>query len=116
LVIATALLQKTESILRQDGVSLGELDLSVEGFYRNVVTFPLAVKKNRVLYIDVKAGTPVDVAVANEGGFNVMLKQGVSEGRVGPIPTLDNREMSVLLGVYPGDKTKADIEVWMERT
>lgn len=104
-----------EQVFRTEGLSLGEFDPSADGFYRNVKTFSFKVKKRRTISISITSGIPVDIVVANEKGATVSYKPGVKEGTIGPIPTDDNKEMTLVLGVYPGDKTAVNAEVWMDR-
>ncbi|MCL2147902.1 MAG: hypothetical protein FWH47_00975 [Methanomassiliicoccaceae archaeon] len=104
-----------ERVLAIDGLALGEFDPSADGFYRNVQTFAFKVKRRRSVRVDIKADSPVDVAVADHGGSSVGHRQAVREGSVGPFPTGDNREMGVILGVHPGDRATVNMEVWMVR-
>ena len=106
-------MKKSETVLRKDGISIGEFDISAEGFYRNIITIPFNVKKNRILYIDVKGIPKVDVALADGRGSGIFSRQNISDDCIGPIPTSDNKEMGLLLGVYPGDKAIVDVEIRM---
>jgi len=110
-----AFLKKSETVLKQEGISIGEFDISVEGLYRNVLTIPFKVKRNRSLYIDVAADPSVDVAVANDKGSGIFSKQNISKSNLGPIPTGESKEMGLILGVYPGDKAIVDIKIRMEK-
>lgn len=96
-------------------LTIGEFDPSADGFYRNVMTYRFDVKKNRTLYVDVRSDVSVDIAVANENGSSIAHKQAVKEDSMGPIPTGNNREMGLFVGVYPGDKAVVDVDIWMER-
>ncbi len=104
-----------EQIFGKEELRLGEFDPSAEGFYRNVQTFPLSVKKRRSIRISIRSDVPIDVAVANEKGESVSYKQAVKEGSVGPVPTGDNKEMGLILGICPGDRATVSVEVWMEK-
>jgi len=110
-----AMFGEREQVFKAEGLTLGEFDPSAEGFYRNVQTFPIRVKKRKVIRISISSDAPVDVAVANEKGESVSYKQAVKEGTVGPVPTDGNKEMGIILGVYKGDKATVSIDVWMER-
>jgi hypothetical protein len=109
------LLQKSVKIFDQKGMIIGEFDMTVDGFYRNVLTFSFDVKKQRQLYLNISSKDPIDVAVSNSNGSIAAHKKGVTEDRFGPVFTRDNKEMGLFLGVMPGDKTVADVEIWMER-
>jgi hypothetical protein len=103
----------TEQVLRIEGMALGEFDPSVHGFYKNVKTFSFDVKKKRAIKVEIKADTPIDIAVADEKGSSLLHKQAVKEGTIGPIPTDNNKQMGIILGLYPGDKATVSVEVWM---
>jgi len=111
-----AMFSEREQLFKTEGLVLGEFDPSVDGFYKNVHTFPIKVKKRRAIRINISSDAPVDIAVANEKGSSVSYKQAVKEGTIGPIPTEDNKEMGVIVGVYKGDKATVSVEVWMERS
>ena len=104
-----------EQVFKIEGYKLGEFDPSVEGFYKNVQSFPFNVKKRRAIKINILSDVPVDVAVADGKGSSVSYKQAVKEGSIGPIPTDDNKEMGVVLGIYPGDRATVSVEIWMAR-
>lgn len=110
-----SLFEKREQVYGPEVVSVGDLDLTVDGGYRNVVTIPLDVKPKRMLSVKVSSDFPVDVVVANEKGAAVGHKDGVRDATLGPYPTGKLRSMGVFLGLYPGDKAKVTLEVWMER-
>ena len=110
-----ALLKNGEQVFKKEGLMLGEFDPAVDGFYRNVQSFPFKVKKRKVLEIKISSDVPVDVAIANEKGMSVIHKQGIKGSTIGPIPTDDNKEMGIILGVYPGDRATVDVEIWMEK-
>lgn len=103
------------SVFKTEGLALGEFDPTVSGFYKNVQIFSFQVKKKKVIRAYVSSDVPVDVAVSDEKGSTVSYKQAVKEGMIGPIPTESNTEMSIVLGITPGDKAKVSAEVWMER-
>ncbi|MCL1978843.1 MAG: hypothetical protein FWG60_01620 [Methanomassiliicoccaceae archaeon] len=102
-----------EQVFSIEGLIIGEFDPSADGFYRNVKTFSFKVKKRKTIRIDIRSDMPVDVAVANENGANASYKQAIKEGSVGPVPTGGNREMGIIIGVYPGEKATVSIEIWM---
>ncbi len=110
-----SLFDKREQVYGPETLSVGDLDLTVDGGYRNVVTVPLDVRPKRSLYVRVVSDGPVDVVVANEKGAAIGHKEGVRDVLLGPFSTGKLRSMGVFLGVYPGDKAKVELEVWMER-
>jgi len=110
-----ALLKNGEQVFKAEGLKLGEFDPSVEGFYRNVQSFPFKVKKRKVLEIRIDSDIPVDIAIANEKGTSISYKQGIKGSTIGPISTDDNKEMGIIIGVYPGDRATVDVEIWMAK-
>lgn len=110
-----SLFDKREQVYGPETVSVGDLDLTVDGCYRNVVTIALDVKPKRALYVRAVSDAPVDVVVANEKGAAIAHRSGVRDVTIGPCPTGKLRSMGIFLGVYPGDKAKVDVEAWMER-
>ena len=110
-----SLFEKRKQLYGPEVVSVGDLDLTVDGGYRNVVTIPLDVKPKRKLFVKVSSDNPVDVVVANEKGAAVAHKEGVRDAVMGPYDTGKLRSMGIFLGLYPGDKAKVNLEAWMER-
>ena len=105
----------TEQVLKVEGFLLGEFDPSAYNFYKNVKSFTFNVKKKRTVKAEVKADNPIDIAFMNENGRSLLHKQGIKEGTIGPVPTEDNKEMRIIMGIYPGDKATVSVEVWMEK-
>ena len=110
-----SLFEKREQVYGPELVSVGDLDLTVDGGYRNVVTIPLDVKPKRSLMVKVSSDNPVDVVIANEKGAAIAHKEGVRDALLGPYSTGKLKSMGIVLGLYPGDKAKVNIEAWMER-
>ena len=110
-----AVFNEREQVFRKEGLTLGEFDPSAEGLYRNVKTFSFSLKKRRAVEVNIRSDAPVDVAVANEKGASLIYRQAVRDGSVGPVPTDSNKELSIVLGVYRGDKATVSVEVWMGR-
>lgn len=110
-----SLFEKMEQVYGPEVVSVGDLDLTVDGGYRNVVTIPLDVKPKRMLTVKVSSDFPVDVVVANEKGAAVGHKEGVRDATLGPYSTGKLKSMGIFLGLYPGDKAKVNVEAWMEK-
>jgi hypothetical protein len=107
--------EKRTQVYGPEEISIGEFDATADGFYRNVVTIPLDVKPNHVLYVSVKAGNPVDVVVARENGSAVQHKDRITDVVMGPYPTEKAKSMGIIIGVFRGDRSKATVEAWMER-
>lgn len=95
--------------------SVGDFDPTVPGCYKNVETFSFDVKPRKSLTIKISSDQPIDVAVANSDGSSVFHKSGVVSDELGPIPTGDNHDMGIFLGVYPGDKAVISLTVSMGR-
>ena len=96
-------------------VSVGDLDLSVDGCYRNVVTIPLDVKPNRFLHVHMTSDNPVDIVVANDDNSAAGHKEGQTDVELGPYSTGKSNSMGIILGVFRGDKAKVNLEAWMAK-
>jgi hypothetical protein len=114
--VLMAFFDGAEQVLKIEGLTLGEFDPSVSGFYKNVKSFSFNVKKRKAITVEIITEVPIDIAVANENGGSVLHKQGIKEEKIGPIPTEDNKLMGIILGIYPGDRTTVNVVVWMEKT
>lgn len=110
-----ALFDRRTEVFRQDKLLVGRFDPTMPGCYDNVKTFPMEVKPKRSLTVSIKADGKISFAIADSSHTSVFHKEDITEGTFGPIPTANNKEMGVLLGVYPGDKVNVDIEIWMEK-
>ncbi|MDR3283544.1 MAG: hypothetical protein LBS92_08085 [Candidatus Methanoplasma sp.] len=107
-----ALFGSNKPVLEIKGAVIGEFDPAVEGFYKNVVPFRFEVKKNRVLHTSVRSDGLVDVALIDEKGSPVTHVDRQTSLEI-DAHTGSSREMSIILGVYPGDKVVVDAEIWM---
>lgn len=110
-----SLFDKREIVYGPETVSVGDLDYSVEGCYRNVVTIPLTVKPKRMLRIRIDSDAPVDVVIANENRSSVEHREGVRMGEFGPYDTGKAKSMGIILGVFRGDKAKVNVEAWVDK-
>ena len=108
-----SLFESTEQVLKIEVLTLGEFDPCVPGFYKNVKSFPFEVKKRRAIKVEIKTDFPIDIVIANERGSPLLHKQGVNNETIGPVPTEDNKEMGIILGINPGDKATVNVGVWM---
>ena len=113
--MAMGIFDKRTDVWKEEGRLVGRFDPTMPGCYDNVHTFPIAVKPKRELFVRLKADGHISLAIADSSNSSVFQKEDVVEGSFGPIPTQDNKDMGVLLGVYPGDKVTVDLEIWMER-
>jgi len=110
-----SLFEKRTQVYGPEEISIGDFDATADGFYRNVVTIPLTVKPNHVLYVKVTSDNPVDVVVARDNGSAVQHKDRMTDITMGPYPTEKAKSMGIIIGVFRGDKAKANVEAWMER-
>ena len=110
-----SLFEKRTQVYGPEEISIGDFDATADGFYRNVVTIPLTVKPNHVLYVKVTSDNPVDVVVARDNGSAVQHKDRMTDVTMGPYPTEKAKSMGIIIGVFRGDKAKANVEAWMER-
>jgi hypothetical protein len=96
-------------------ISVGDFDPTVPGCYRNVVSFPFDVRPKKALYAEFESDNPVDVVLANSNGSVAAKHMGVTVYSMGPVVTKDNKDMGLILGVFPGDKAKVSARVWMDK-
>ncbi len=110
-----ALFSGRRTVFGPEVISVGEFDPEADGGYRNVICTHIQVKPKRHLFIKVKSDFPVDVAVLNQRGQPIGHKDGVTDFTLGPVSTEDWTEMGFIVGLFRGDKAKAEVEVWTER-
>ena len=110
-----SLFEKRTQVYGPETVEIGQFDPTADGFYRNVVTIPLTIKPNHLLYVKVESDAPVDIVVARDNGSAVQHKDRQTDITMGPYPTEKLKSMGIIVGVYRGDKATARIEAWMER-
>lgn len=110
-----SLFDKKEVVFGPEVVSVGDLDYTVEGCYRNVVTIPLEVKPKRMLRVRISSDAPVDVVIANENRSSAGHKEAVREAEFGPYDTGKSKSMGIILGVFRGDKAKVTVEAWVDK-
>ena len=110
------LFSKTVTVLECKELKVGEFNPNnPPTFYDNVHTFPMAVKPKHNLRYKIHSTGPVSIAIANSENCSVHHKEDVTDFEYGPIPTGDNHEMGVLLGVFMGDKVTVDLIVTMSK-
>jgi hypothetical protein len=105
--------RKTVLIPKQS-ITVGEFDIKVDGAYRNVKDYPLETKVGKNVYVSVKSDNGVDVAIIDAKGFNEKFTQAVKDAVIGPVHVLERGKMALILGVYRGDLSHVEFEVWME--
>lgn len=102
-------------VFEKQNLLVGEFDPTVNGCYNNVLTFSFKVNPKKALYIELKTDNPVSIAIANDDGSSAYHKEDLKEITTGPILTNKNKEMGLLLGVFPGDKSNVSITIWMDK-
>jgi hypothetical protein len=98
---------KKETVLLDTSLSIGEFDMSADGFYRNIKTFPLNVRKGK-LSVSVESSHPVDVALSDSSGKCIKFKDSVTNEMISA-ETSKKETVALILGVFPG--TTADLKV-----
>ncbi|UAL07517.1 MAG: hypothetical protein KRP56_06805 [Candidatus Methanogranum gryphiswaldense] len=111
-----ALFEKRTQVFNVQQIHIGDFDPTKPGCYDNVKTFTIEVKPKRYIFFELKSEIPVSIVFANSDNSSIYHKEDIKEFSYGPIPTNDNKEIGLILGVYPGDKAKVDLDVWMERS
>ena len=113
--IVMSFFDKRTQVFGPEKMSIGDFDPTVDGFYRNVVTIPLTVKHNHMLYVKVESDNPVDIVIARDNGSAVTHKDRQKDILMGPFPTEKLDSMGIIIGVFRGDKANATVEAWMEK-
>lgn len=108
------LFNKRTTLVEHQNITIGEFDITVDGAYRNIVTYPLNVKKDKDVYVSVRSDNGVDVSIVNTKGYNTKFSEGVKDSIIGPIHSNDKGTMALILGVYRGDLAHVELEAWME--
>ena len=101
-------------LLEEKNLSLGELNYSVPGGYDNIKTFPLNVKVGKKVKATIKSTNPVDVSFVDATGMNIKFKEGITDIEMGPIEVQHKGIMTIIFGIYRGEKSTIDVTVWME--
>ena len=102
-----------KTVLFEESISIGEFDPSADGAYRNVKTFPLIVKRGRI-FISADSDKPVDIALSDSDGICIKFKNSIISDTIGPIELTRKQTVTLMVGVYKGDKAELGIKVWME--
>jgi len=101
-------------MLLNEEMTVGEFDIEADGAYRNVKSFPLAVRSGKDLFVSVDSDKPVDIALSNEAGKCIGFKENVQKDTFGPTHLKNKETIALVVGVFRGDLAKLKIEVWME--
>ncbi len=109
-----SLFNKKTVLLEKQDFTIGEFDITVDGAYRNIVTFPMKVKKGRKVFVSVNSDNGVDVSVVDVNGMNAKYSASVKEATIGPVPARESGTMALVFGVYRGDLAHVTVEAWME--
>lgn len=110
-----ALFSRKIVLIEKTPIHLGEVDYTKPGLYDNIRTFPLETKTGKSLYVSIESNNGVDISVIDPTGLNVKFRENVTtETVLGPIPVKVKGIMSIILGVYAGDRTDVIISAWME--
>lgn len=109
-----ALFNHKTVLLESTSFCLGELNYEVFGCYDNVKTFPLHAKPGKSVYVQIETSKPIDVSVVDARGYNAKFKEGFTGGVIGPVEDRDKGIMTLILGIFRGDKSDVTITAWME--
>ena len=109
-----SLFKKRTVLLERRSVTVGEFDITVDGAYRNILTFPLEVRKGRDVYVRIVSDNGVDVSVVDTKGMNAKYSEQVKDAVIGPVQAKEKGTMALVLGVYRGDLAHVTVEAWME--
>lgn len=109
-----SLLKRKVVLFSERSLTVGEFDIDSDGGYRNVKTFPVDVKGGKDLFVSIRSDKPVDVDVVGIDGRSIKFKEAFLNGVIGPLATVGKGTMEVILGVYRGDLSNLEMEIWME--
>ncbi len=105
---------KKSVLIERQSVTIGEFDINADGLYRNILTYPLKVKKGKNVYVSVKSDNGVDVSIVDTTGYNAKFSESVKDAVIGPVPAKEKGTMALIFGVYRGDLAHVEFEAWME--
>ena len=109
-----SLFKRKVVLFSEKSLTVGEFDINSDGAYRNVKTFPVDVKGGRSLFVSIKSDKPVDVDIVGIDGRSIRFKEAFLDGIIGPLETVGKGTMEIILGVYRGDLSNLEMEIWME--
>lgn len=111
---AMSLFNRKVVLLEETSFCLGELNYEIFGGYDNVKTFPLHTKPGKELYVQIETSAPIDVSVVGGTGFNQKFSEGYAGGTIGPLKVAEKGIMTLILGIWRGDKSDVTVSAWME--
>ena len=109
-----SLFSRKVMLLEETSFRLGELNYEVFGGYDNVKTFPLYTKVGKQLSVQIETSDPIDVSIVDGTGMNQKFKEGFTGGIIGPLPVKEKGIMTLILGIWRGDKSDVKVSAWME--
>ena len=101
-------------LLEETSFRLGELNYEVFGGYDNVKTFPLHTKVGKQLSVQIETSDPIDVSIVDGTGMNQRFNEGFTGGIIGPLPVKEKGIMTLILGIWRGDRSDVKVSAWME--
>ena len=105
---------KKVTLVEKQNVTIGEFDITVDGAYRNIMTFRLDVKKGRNVYASIRSDNGVDASLVDVHGYNCKYQPEVKDAILGPVQVDETGTMALVLGVFRGDLAHVEVECWME--
>ena len=109
-----SLFNRRTVLLEETSFVLGELNYEIFGGYDNVKTFPLHTKVGREIYVQIETSDPIDVSIVDGTGMNQKFKEGYTGGTIGPLPVKEKGIMTLILGIWRGDRSDVKVSAWME--
>lgn len=109
-----SLFSRRAVLLEETSFCLGELNYEIFGGYDNVKTFPLHTKVGKDLYVQIETSKPIDVSVVDGTGLNQKFKEGFAGGTIGPLRVGEKGIMTLILGIWRGDRSDVKVSAWME--
>ena len=109
-----SLFSRKVMLLEETSFRLGELNYEVFGGYDNVKTFPLHTKVGKQLSVRIETSDPIDVSIVDGTGMNQKFKEGFTGGIIGPLPVREKGIMTLILGIWRGDRSDVKVSAWME--
>jgi len=106
--------KKKITLVEKQSVTVGEFDITVDGAYRNIMTFRLDVRKGRKVYAHVISDNGVDVSIVDVHGYNSTYREAAKDVVLGPVIADESGTMALILGVFRGDLAHVTVEAWME--
>lgn len=107
------MLSRKETVILDTSTQLGEFDLSADGAYRNVKTFPLPVKQNRRLFVSVTSSHPIDAALSDGDGICIKFKESILNDTIA-VDTAKKETIALVIGIFRGDKAEVKLKAWTE--